>query len=866
MARAAARARAARPALHLLVLLLAVAARWSAAQGDQPAPQLLTSQPNCQVESSVPGILPAGITPVPEARGGMIAAGGQGGCTVVLPQLAPGETQLYQFGVLPAADMSLVVVLRAIGGSARLDLFLPSEGGDAGGEPDVAGAVSRDSAASSEAWLSVPAARLADNPGLYTLRLRGESGSPTVEVVVSTPGSDLLLEAGEAAALAGLAKDCCAAAGAKSAFCGTTAPAAFAPGHPWTSDLCHTPPNLCDAKGRLLSLELRDAGLRCPAFPRGLAALSALHRLDLSGNEIKGDVADAAEVLAEMPLSELYLANTRLGGTLDCRIVAPGRRVIDLSSNFISGRVEPCMLTAPVEHLYLSRNELTGSLPAGAYKGSTLQALALASQRQPKGGITGSIPEGLLALPTLLFVNLANNKLGGRLAGFPPNAVAFNASANNLEGGLPPLPESLWVVDLTANNLSGPLPPLAALPRLEGLLLGGNALEGSLPPLPPALAMLDASYNRLSGPLPALPPPLSVLDLSSNLGLSGDIGGLNVSGLAELRLGNNSFTGGVPASATQSKTLTMLSLRANKLGGAIPGDWDVPLLEMLLLNDNGFTGSIPVSLARQPRLGTLRLEGNRLGGSLEAFAAALPPGPGGDGDDDAPRSHIFHFDASRNALGGALPDELQRLGVFASDQHYVMAAPSGQVSFQRILDVSDNRLDSGWPGWLLSAVPQALTTCHCSVNVRLGGPDMRLACPRSAANVTDYYWQVASQSGFTCWDGVRAVPLTDYLSSPNNEVDPADVDGPIFGDSPPAPPKLTPGGAAGVVIGVVVGALALAGAAYFLGYQRLWREHKAGRFTRFQGGGGGGRQPGSTHADAAAVAAAVEGLSPPRRG
>jgi hypothetical protein len=34
----------------------------------------------------------------------------------------------------------------------------------------------------------------------------------------------------------------------------------------------------------------------------------------------------------------------------------------------------------------------------------------------------------------------------------------------------------------------------------------------------------------------------------------------------------------------------MLSLRVNKLAGAIPADWDTPLLEMLLLSDNSLTG------------------------------------------------------------------------------------------------------------------------------------------------------------------------------------------------------------------------------------------------------------------------------------
>ena len=55
------------------------------------------------------------------------------------------------------------------------------------------------------------------------------------------------------------------------------------------------------------------------------------------------------------------------------------------------------------------------------------------------------------------------------------------------------------------------------------------------------------------GPLPPLPASLLIMDVGSNLGLSGDISGLEVGSLVELRLGNNSFTGGIPPSATKSQ-------------------------------------------------------------------------------------------------------------------------------------------------------------------------------------------------------------------------------------------------------------------------------------------------------------------------
>jgi hypothetical protein len=55
------------------------------------------------------------------------------------------------------------------------------------------------------------------------------------------------------------------------------------------------------------------------------------------------------------------------------------------------------------------------------------------------------------------------------------------------------------------------------------------------------------------GTLPPLPASLVALDVGGNLGLEGDITDLDLGGLQEARLGNNSFTGGVPKSALKSK-------------------------------------------------------------------------------------------------------------------------------------------------------------------------------------------------------------------------------------------------------------------------------------------------------------------------
>lgn len=60
----------------------------------------------------------AGVLPVPEADGATLSEGGGPSCTIALPQLGAGDTHLYQFGVVPGSEMSLIVVLRARGGTA----------------------------------------------------------------------------------------------------------------------------------------------------------------------------------------------------------------------------------------------------------------------------------------------------------------------------------------------------------------------------------------------------------------------------------------------------------------------------------------------------------------------------------------------------------------------------------------------------------------------------------------------------------------------------------------------------------------------------------------------------------------------------
>lgn len=107
--------------------------------------------------------------------------------------------------------------------TAPRDLYYPPATGDphdtSSRQPDVTAIETRASAASAESYLYVSPQALADNPGLYTLRLRGDTGSPTVEVIVATPGPTILLADKELGAMQGVAKQCCSASNTRAPFC-----------------------------------------------------------------------------------------------------------------------------------------------------------------------------------------------------------------------------------------------------------------------------------------------------------------------------------------------------------------------------------------------------------------------------------------------------------------------------------------------------------------------------------------------------------------------------------------------------------------------------------------------------------------------
>ncbi len=168
---------------------------------------------------------------------------------------------------------------------------------------------------------------------------------------------------------------------------------------------------------------------------------------------------------------------------------------LNLGNNELSGPLPPSLATMPlIAKIYLHNNKFSGSLPAISFPSSCftsqtcpwifLQHLYLSHNR-----LTGSIPDSFHLLPSLSCLMLQGNLLSGA---FP----SFGGYTMN----------GLTYLILSDNLFAGPLrgDTLARLPSLDWLDVANNALTGPLPDtLPPGLFVLEFADNLFTGNIPA---------------------------------------------------------------------------------------------------------------------------------------------------------------------------------------------------------------------------------------------------------------------------------------------------------------------------------------------------------------------------
>uniref|UniRef100_J3MGI8 Protein kinase domain-containing protein n=1 Tax=Oryza brachyantha TaxID=4533 RepID=J3MGI8_ORYBR len=130
---------------------------------------------------------------------------------------------------------------------------------------------------------------------------------------------------------------------------------------------------------------------------------------------------------------------------------------INLSNNKIGGTI-PEDLPVTLQHLFLSANQLTGSIPSSLAKLKSLADMSLNDNQ-----LNGVLPDAFVSLVGLVNLDISSNNLTGVL---PP-------SMKNLS--------SLTTLHMQNNRLSGTLNVLQDLP-LKDLNIENNLFSGPVPP------------------------------------------------------------------------------------------------------------------------------------------------------------------------------------------------------------------------------------------------------------------------------------------------------------------------------------------------------------------------------------------------
>ena len=341
-----------------------------------------------------------------------------------------------------------------------------------------------------------------------------------------------------------------------------------------------------------------------------MANLAYLLRLDLSYNELTGEIPPALSTLQYLESLELY-------------------------QNRLSGEIPPELgnLTS-LQRLSLGDNQLSGPIPADLAKLSNLTSLSLGRNQ-----LSGEIPPELGGISTLGTLRLTHNQLSGEIPSELSNLPRIrnlNISHNLLSGEIPPelgRISSLETLRLTHNQLSGEIPPeLGNLPNIYGLAINDNQLSGEIPPELGKLRKvewLNLARNQLVG---TIPKEIIGLTRMYNLTLSGnqlsgpippEIG--ERTSMRYLVLDNNQFSGEIPPELGDLFALEDLHLQGNRLSGSIPSELGkLSRLERLYLYDNRLTGELSVELAHLRQLERLYVGGNRLSGCIPIPQGRVP--------------------------------------------------------------------------------------------------------------------------------------------------------------------------------------------------------------------------------------------------
>ncbi|KAK8563937.1 hypothetical protein V6N13_005843 [Hibiscus sabdariffa] len=491
----------------------------------------------------------------------------------------------------------------------------------------------------------------------------------------------------------------------------------------------------------VFSLNLASCNLT--KFPEFLRNLSNLAYLDLSSNQIHGEIPSW---IWETRLEHLNLSLNFLVELERPSHINPYMLVLDLHGNQLQGKIP----FFPPNAIYLdySNNNFSSVIPPEI--GDSLWSAFFVSLSG--NNFHGSIPKSICNSSDLFVLDLSNNSLSGSIpqcliAQMRESLGVLNLKQNNLSGIISDtFPENcgLQTLDLNQNRLGGKVPKsLANCRMLEVLDVGNNHIDDTFP----------CHLNSTS--------ELRVLVLRSN-NFRGDVNcrGNNVTWpmLQIIDLASNSFSGKLP----QGLLMTWNSMKANKVE---------PYSEyirygVLQLSDIYFQDSVTVTMkGRESELVKIQTIFTLIDLSSNKFEGHIPEAIG-----DFKALHLLNL--SSNALTDPVPSFLGNLSELEaldlSSNHLTGQIPLqlANLNFLSFLNLSDNKLTGGIP---LGTQIQSFTEASFKNNEGLCGLPLKVQCESSPTLKDDPLnswtgkhidWNFISvELGFVFGIGVVILPL-----------------------------------------------------------------------------------------------------------
>ncbi|KAK7395167.1 hypothetical protein VNO78_15713 [Psophocarpus tetragonolobus] len=398
-------------------------------------------------------------------------------------------------------------------------------------------------------------------------------------------------------------------------------------------------------------------------IPHELSNLSLLQTLDLSNNHLSGEMAEG-----------IFGVGHKFRGQTDRDISSsmlrdPKSLLLILNDNRLTGRLARSILNAFITELDVSNNYLLGKIPS--FKNTTgLQYLRMSNDK-----FEGSIPLELAKLENLIFLDLSQNNLIGVVPSFINSPLRIIHLNNNQLSGLPKRmfvgrqSFSLDMLDLSCNDITYSLQDLVqdlSFTKLTILLLKDNHFFGNIPRQLCHLInlnILELSHDNLSGIIPNClgQMPFKNKDPEVLFKLFSGITPLTVNSRFEKQLPNVqekvNFPSKMRIETDKGSILVYMSgidLSHNKLQGNIPFE-NLTRIRSFNLSHNDLMGQIPTTFSNLVQKESLDVSFNKLSGQIPPQLNKL--------------TFLAVFSVAHNNLSGRTPERKRQFSTFEESSY-----------------------------------------------------------------------------------------------------------------------------------------------------------------------------------------------------